>query len=123
MTVFILLVALSKLSRMGPTVRRLAGEVTGSAQVSATADVAVLDARRPERPGDVPPGHRRPPWRGLALLGVSAGFSAALLIYFGAWSALDRVEARQLALAPRAEAAAPVEAWWEEGLLWVCPLH
>jgi hypothetical protein len=58
---------------------------------------------------------------GLGLLGVSGVFSLALLIYFGAWAAADRAEARALAAAEGEHATGA--AIWEDGARWVCPLH
>jgi hypothetical protein len=61
------------------------------------------------------------PLLGLGLLGVSAAFSTALLVYFGAWAASDRAQAREQAATVGQPAAS--DALWEDGLLWACPLH
>ncbi len=45
----------------------------------------------------------------------------AVLIYFGAWASSDRIENRALA-AGIYEAQAENE-WWEDGLVFACPLH
>ena len=93
------------------------------ASTTGAAHPAALDTDAPEHVAGAAPGERRPPWRGLTLLAISAAFSAALLVYFGAWSAAERVDARGLTLASRTEVIEPGEAWWEDSLLWVCPLH
>lgn len=62
---------------------------------------------------------RSRPWKGLGLLLVSVLSTLAILIYFGAWAASDRVEART---ASQQDSGGESEAW-EEGLLYVCPFH
>ncbi|MEX0761743.1 MAG: hypothetical protein WD333_04830 [Dehalococcoidia bacterium] len=65
---------------------------------------------------------RRRPWLGLGLLGISIAFTLAVVIYFGAWSASEKVQARQAAEVDPGAAGKDVSAW-EEGFLWACPLH
>ena len=55
---------------------------------------------------------------GLGLLLVSALATLAILIYFGAWAASERVDARG-----QIDGASGQKAAWEEGLLFVCPFH
>ncbi len=45
----------------------------------------------------------------------------AVLIYFGAWASSDRIENRAQALGI-SESQVEGE-WWEDGLVFVCPLH
>jgi len=45
----------------------------------------------------------------------------AVLIYFGAWASTDRIENRALA-AGITESQTEGE-WWEDGLIFACPLH
>ena len=59
------------------------------------------------------------PRLGVALLIGSALVTLAILIYFGAWAASDRVSARS----ETPETAVEGNAAWEEGLLYVCPFH
>ncbi len=61
---------------------------------------------------------RRRPWTGLALLGGSIVFTFAVLVFFGAWFATDRIDARSDALGHEAQGD-----WWEDGLITVCPIH
>ncbi len=65
---------------------------------------------------------RRRPWLGLGLLGISIAFTLAVVIYFGAWSASEKIQARQAAEGNPGVADEDVAAW-EEGFLWACPLH
>lgn len=61
---------------------------------------------------------RRKPWLGLALLGSSIVFTLAVLVFFGAWFASDRIGARS------DEAGQGTDGeWWEDGLITVCPIH
>ena len=60
----------------------------------------------------------RRPFRGLGLLALSVLFTLAVLIFFGAWFADGRIEARSDALGAQAEGE-----WWEDGLITVCPIH
>ena len=59
------------------------------------------------------------PRLGVALLIGSALATLAILIYFGAWAASDRVSARSETPLAAGEGSAA----WEEGLLYVCPFH
>jgi hypothetical protein len=59
------------------------------------------------------------PRLGVALLIGSALATLAILVYFGAWAASDRVSARS----GTPETAVEGNAAWEEGLLYVCPFH
>ena len=59
------------------------------------------------------------PRLGVALLIGSALATLAILIYFGAWAASDRVNARSETPVTAGEGNAA----WEEGLLYVCPFH
>jgi hypothetical protein len=61
----------------------------------------------------------RRPWQGLALLVASIIGTLAVLIYFGAWFAEDRVQARSAA----GETAEAQGEWWEDGLIAICPVH
>lgn len=63
----------------------------------------------------------RRPLLGFGLLFSTVLFSAAVLIYFGAWASADRIENR--ALAADATPSHAEGEWWEDGLLFVCPLH
>lgn len=65
-----------------------------------------------------PEASGRRPWLGLGLLGGSVIFTASVLIFFGAWFADDRIEARTETIGH--EAAGD---WWEDGLIAVCPIH
>ncbi len=48
----------------------------------------------------------------------------AVLIYFGAWASSDRIENRALAAGISESHAANAEGeWWEDGLIFACPLH
>jgi hypothetical protein len=58
---------------------------------------------------------------GFGLLMSSVFGTLAVLIYFGAWASSDRIENRALA-AGIYEAQAENE-WWEDGLVFACPLH
>lgn len=60
----------------------------------------------------------RRPWLGLGLLGGSVIFTASVLIFFGAWFADDRIEARTETVGHEAQGD-----WWEDGLIAVCPIH
>ncbi len=61
---------------------------------------------------------RRRPTLGIGLLAGSVVFTVAVLIFFGAWFADDRIEARSDAIGHSAEGD-----WWEDGLIAVCPIH
>tara|TARA_B100000686_G_C16780872_1_gene971767 strand:- start:1815 stop:1991 length:177 start_codon:yes stop_codon:yes gene_type:complete len=50
---------------------------------------------------------------GLSLMGITIIICIAFLIYFTAWFAEKRLEIR--------DHKNPV--WWENTVLWVCPLH
>ena len=58
------------------------------------------------------------PFYGVGLLVASALATLAILIYFGAWAASERVSART-----GVDSADGQNAAWEEGLLFVCPFH
>ena len=64
---------------------------------------------------------KRRPIVGFGLLMSSVIGTLAVLIYFGAWASSDRIENRALA-AGISEAQAEGE-WWEDGLVFACPLH
>lgn len=55
---------------------------------------------------------------GLGLLGGSIIFTASVLIFFGAWFADGRIEARTDTVGHEAQGD-----WWEDGLIAVCPIH
>lgn len=63
----------------------------------------------------------RRPFLGFGLLASSMISALALLIYLGAWASAGQIENRALA------AGVPVSSvqgeWWEDGLLFACPLH
>lgn len=61
---------------------------------------------------------RRRPMLGLGLLGGSIVFTLAVLIFFGAWFADERIEARTETVGHEASGD-----WWEDGLITVCPIH
>ncbi len=64
---------------------------------------------------------KRRPVVGFGLLLASVLGTFAVLIYFGAWASSDRIENRALA---SGTTESQVEAeWWEDGLVFVCPLH
>jgi hypothetical protein len=58
------------------------------------------------------------PWLGLALLATSIVSTVAVLVFFGAWLAQDRIAAR----ADETGQSSSGE-WWEDGLIAVCPIH
>lgn len=64
---------------------------------------------------------KRRPIIGFGLLMSSVIGTLAVLIYFGAWASSDRIENRALA-AGIYEIQVESE-WWEDGLVFVCPLH
>ena len=63
----------------------------------------------------------RRPIVGFGLLMSSVIGTLAVLIYFGAWASSDRIENRAMA-AGISEIQVEGE-WWEDGLVFVCPLH
>ena len=67
----------------------------------------------------------RRPIRGLALIALSLAFSLAVLIYLGAWASSDRIEARWFDSESESfgHGDGADGAWWEDGLVFVCPLH
>lgn len=67
---------------------------------------------------DWPEASGRRPWLGLSLLAGSIVFTLAVLIFFGAWFADGRIEARSETAGHQAEGD-----WWEDGLIAVCPIH
>ena len=60
----------------------------------------------------------RRPLLGLGLLGGSLIFTASVLIFFGAWFADGRIEARF-----GTDGHEATGEWWEDGLITVCPIH
>ena len=64
----------------------------------------------------------RRPWLGLLLLGISVAGTLAILIYFGAWFADNRIEARGVADDETGQVN-PEGEWWEDGLISICPVH
>ena len=64
---------------------------------------------------------KRRPMVGFGLLMSSVIGTLAVLIYFGAWASTDRIENRVLA-AETSGLHAEGE-WWEDGLIFACPLH
>jgi len=64
---------------------------------------------------------KRRPIVGFGLLMSSVIGTLAVLIYFGAWASSDRIENRALA-AGIYESQVEGE-WWEDGLVFACPLH
>jgi hypothetical protein len=50
---------------------------------------------------------------------VSVAFTLSTLIFFGAWVAQDRIEARE----DESVAAQADGEWWEDGLIAICPVH
>lgn len=79
---------------------------------SPAADTAFAD----ETPWSEASGRR--PLLGLGLLAGSVIFTASVLVFFGAWFADDRIEARSRTVGHEAEGD-----WWEDGLIAVCPIH
>ncbi|MEE8046718.1 MAG: hypothetical protein V3T49_07760 [Dehalococcoidia bacterium] len=67
---------------------------------------------------------KRRPYLGFGLLMSSVIGTLAVLIYFGAWASSDRIENRALAAGMSESQAANAEGeWWEDGLIFACPLH
>jgi hypothetical protein len=64
---------------------------------------------------------KRRPIVGFGLLMSSIIGTLAVLIYFGAWASADRIENRAFA-AGTTESHIEGE-WWEDGLIFACPLH
>ena len=64
---------------------------------------------------------KRRPIIGLGLLMSSVIGTLAVLIYFGAWASSDRIENRAQA-SGISESQVEGE-WWEDGLVFACPLH
>jgi hypothetical protein len=64
---------------------------------------------------------KRRPIIGFGLLLSSIIGTLAVLIYFGAWASSNRIENRAHA-AGVAESQVEAE-WWEDGLVFACPLH
>ncbi len=61
------------------------------------------------------------PFLGFGLLMTTLIGTLAVLIYFGAWVSSDRIENRASAAGiPESQAEGE---WWEEGLVFACPLH
>ena len=64
---------------------------------------------------------KRRPILGFGLLMSSVIATLAVLIYFGAWASSERIENRALAAGiPESQAEGE---WWEDGLVFACPLH
>jgi hypothetical protein len=63
----------------------------------------------------------RRPLIGFGLLISSVIGTLAVLIFFGAWASSNRIENRALA-AVISETQWESE-WWEDGLVFACPLH
>ncbi|NQW20576.1 MAG: hypothetical protein HQ477_07635 [Chloroflexi bacterium] len=63
----------------------------------------------------------RRPFVGFGLLMSSVIGTLVVLIYFGAWASSNRIENRAYA-AGTTESQIDGE-WWEDGLVFVCPLH
>ena len=64
---------------------------------------------------------KQPPYLGFALLTSTLIGTLAVLIYFGAWASSERVENRALAAGiPESQQEGE---WWENGLIYACPLH
>ena len=64
---------------------------------------------------------KRRPFLGFGLLMSSVIGTLAVLIYFGAWVSVDRIERR--ALAEGVDESQIEGEWWEDGLVLACPLH
>ena len=64
---------------------------------------------------------KRRPFLGFGLLMSSVIGTLAVLIYFGAWASVDRIESR--ALAAGVDESQIEGEWWEDGLVLACPLH
>ena len=55
----------------------------------------------------------RRPVTGISFIGITLVLTLVFLVYFGAWFAEKRLEQR--------DHKEPI--WWENTVLWVCPLH
>ncbi len=80
-----------------------------------------------EAPADIANTPEATPWAeasgrrpvlGLGLLAGSVIFTVAVLVFFGAWFADDRIEARSESVGHEVDGD-----WWEDGLIAVCPIH
>jgi hypothetical protein len=67
------------------------------------------------------PSHARRPVLGLSVLAASAVSTLALLIFFGAWMAENRIRARA-ANTDGTDLEVKGD-WWEDGLISICPIH
>ena len=86
--------------------------------MKADAPIQPLDGTSPELDGfEI----KRRPMLGFGLLMSSVIGTLAVLIYFGAWASSDRIENRAQA-AGISETQVEGE-WWEDGLVFACPLH
>ncbi|MBT4125090.1 MAG: hypothetical protein HOJ22_03055 [Chloroflexi bacterium] len=86
--------------------------------MKADAPIQPLDGNSPELDGfEI----KRRPMLGFGLLMSSVIGTLAVLIYFGAWASSDRIENRAQA-AGISETQVEGE-WWEDGLVFACPLH
>ena len=63
----------------------------------------------------------RRPFKGLALLSSSVIGTVAVLIFLGAWASEKRIEDRAISIGKNPD---QIQAeWWEDSLLFVCPVH
>ncbi|MDG0865478.1 hypothetical protein [Candidatus Lucifugimonas marina] len=86
--------------------------------MKANAPIQALEPNSPELDGfEI----KRRPILGFGLLMSSVIGTIAVLIYFGAWASVDRIENRAQA-AGISESQVEGE-WWEDGLVFACPLH
>jgi len=86
--------------------------------MKADASIQALESNSPELDGfEI----KRRPFLGFGLLMSSVIGTIAVLVYFGAWASVDRIESRAQA-AGIAESQVEAE-WWEDGLVFACPLH
>jgi hypothetical protein len=64
---------------------------------------------------------KRRPIVGFGLLILSVIGTLVFMIYFGAWVSYDRIENRAFTAGiPETQVEGE---WWEDGLVFVCPLH
>ncbi len=91
---------------------------TGSAAQTARAHRSPGSTAAVAEAAEWPEASGRRPWLGLGLLFGSILFTVAVLIFFGAWFADDRIEARSGVAGHEVEGD-----WWEDGLIAVCPIH
>lgn len=86
--------------------------------MKANAPIQALEPNSPELDGfEI----KRRPFLGFGLLMASVIGTIAVLIYFGAWASVDRIESRAHAAGiPESQVEGE---WWEDGLVIACPLH